>query len=193
MKRKVTRMLIGIVIVAVVVSGGNIVRAFVVQNPIWDLGGSNYVTYKASELSSSMQDRFSDARATWNNVPGSNLFFLRNDASYKLRAFTGYIDGTGIILAVTNRYWPWDTYISSATVKLDQDEYWYTGTGTPGINEYDSWSVFTHELGHAVGIQHTNLSCSGSDRPTMCGSIDKQDVFFRSLEKDDQDAIEWLY
>ena len=33
---------------------------------------------------------------------------------------------------------------------------WYTGTGTPAANEYDWWSVATHEMGHCLGLNHDN-------------------------------------
>jgi hypothetical protein len=31
---------------------------------------------------------------------------------------------------------------------------WYTGTGTPALDQFDWWSVATHEMGHCLGLDH---------------------------------------
>ena len=33
---------------------------------------------------------------------------------------------------------------------------WYTGTGTPARDQFDWWSVATHEMGHCLGLAHEN-------------------------------------
>ena len=32
--------------------------------------------------------------------------------------------------------------------------HWYTGTGTPAADQFDWWSVATHEMGHCLGLAH---------------------------------------
>jgi hypothetical protein len=55
----------------------------------------------------------------------------------------------------------------------DKNENWYTGTGTPASNQYDAWSVITHEFGHALGLRDTqSIYCPGNATDaTMCGQI----------------------
>lgn len=43
---------------------------------------------------------------------------------------------------------------------------WYTGTGTPGSRQFDAWSVWQEETGHAQNISHYGTSCSNA---TMSG------------------------
>lgn len=33
---------------------------------------------------------------------------------------------------------------------------WYLGTGTPGANQPDMWSIAEHEIGHAVALNHSS-------------------------------------
>lgn len=134
-----------------------------------------------------------NARDQWNAVSGASITLSRNDSSYDLRVFDGYIDGQWGVAGITKRYWAGDTYISWATLEVDEDEDWYTGTGTPGGLEVDLYSVLTHELGHALAIKHTNNSCSGGTNPTMCDAVPVGTTWMRSLENDDKNALIYLY
>lgn len=48
---------------------------------------------------------------------------------------------------------------------------WYTGTGIPGGNQIDAWSVWQEELGHAQNVSHYGGSCS----ITMSGCTSRGD------------------
>lgn len=175
-----------------VVSSG-VVRAWVASTPYWDLSGSSTVYFRVNELPSTYQSRLYNARDQWNAVSGASIILSRNDSSYDLRVFDGHIDGQWGTAGITKRYWAGDTYISWATVEVDEDEAWYTGTGTPGGSEVDLYSVLTHELGHALAINHTNNSCSGGANPTMCPVVPVGTTWMRSLENDDKNALIYLY
>lgn len=192
-RRKGVRVAVALAVVAVVAAGT--LHAWVVQNPKWDLSGSNVVNYRANQLPSTWQSRFSSARSVWNGVGGAKIDLIRNDSSYGIRAYDGHIDGAFGVLGQAIRYWPWNTYISSATIEIDEDENWYTGSSASGIagNQFDLQSVMTHEIGHAVAIMHTNAACAGTLRPTMCDALPIGTTYFRSLTTDDANALSYLY
>lgn len=174
--------------------GANMVNAWVVQNPIWNISSSTVVNYRANELpTGNFQNRLSDARTSWNNVSPARIQLVRNDVSYGIRVYDGYIDGAGGTLGNTIRYYPWDTYISSATIQVDENENWYTGTGTPGGTQFDLQSLLAHELGHSMAIQHSNATCTGDSRPTMCSGLVAGTIYKRTLQADDQGALNYLY
>jgi len=61
-------------------------------------------------------------------------------------------------------------------------------TWTTNGSDYDTWSVATHELGHTVGIHHTEVT--SAPLPTMSATYFGTDM--RSLETDDQSALQCL-
>lgn len=77
----------------------------------------------------------------------------------------------------------------------------YSGTGSPASNQYDSWSVFAHEFGHMGGwsLHFTKGSslCNGSPatRMTMCEGLntDPGATWRRTLNTHDQDTFNNAY
>lgn len=62
-------------------------------------------------------------------------------------------DGRNGILA--HGYFPESGSLSSSgDIHFDSDDLWTTSFGSPG---FDIFQVFTHELGHALGLDHTNV------------------------------------
>lgn len=64
----------------------------------------------------------------------------------------------------------WGDLLEKVWVKINDDDHipWYQGTGSPSGNQYDLWSVMTHEMGHAAGFTHINSFCGTSSMYTMC-------------------------
>lgn len=58
---------------------------------------------------------------------------------------------------------------------------WFTGTGTPGANQFDFWSVATHEMGHCLGLDHED---NINPLPVMQAAIPRG-VAMRQLTNDD--------
>jgi hypothetical protein len=70
----------------------------------------------------------------------------------------------------------------------------YPATGCPMNDTFDLGAVLTHEVGHFLGLAHTDLTESAPEvRPTMTARVAPCDATFRSLETDDVDGLCALY
>jgi MYXO-CTERM domain-containing protein len=58
---------------------------------------------------------------------------------------------------------------------------------------YDLQSILTHEIGHFLGLAHSQVPCSQSDCPTMNALYSRGSQDFRSLEPDDVAGICAVY
>ncbi|MBI4606097.1 MAG: IPT/TIG domain-containing protein [Planctomycetes bacterium] len=64
----------------------------------------------------------------------------------------------------------------------------WSGPGEPGTGELDIGGVATHELGHALGLDHTPVS-----EATMFASASGRALHLRTLAADDRQGIESIY
>ncbi len=155
-----------------------------------------------------VRDRIKDGSHEWNNVSAPMSFDWQagdlnsvgysdcpDDASNSGVHWRD-IDGAGGVLGETRSclYGGTNDSIKTFQIKFDDQENWYTGTGTPGSSELDLWSDATHEFGHATGfglgnapnVHFTESSlCDQTPKHTMCASLSAGSTYWRSLEAHD--------
>lgn len=152
------------------------------------------VSYDASSMSSSEKSSISYAVGKWENE--ADFDWRYNSGSVNDIYFYD-IDGRGGVYAYVN-HWTVGNYITKIRMRFDENESWYSGSGSVSSSRLDLRSVATHEFGHAVGVAHTQTSRCGSSvselrRPTMCPTYNYGKSYGRTLEDDDENAIQSLY
>lgn len=124
----------------------------------------------------------------WNNVSGSEYRLARGSATGA--GFT--TDGsntmvwaagngcTGFCLGITALTIQAGQVIVETDISFNTNANW-----TNGSTAYDLRGVAAHELGHSLGIHHTDVT-SSINRPTMRGTYFNGN---RTIENDDKDAL----
>lgn len=105
------------------------------------------------------------------------------------------ITDTDILARMTRRtVAPLHIHVEAALIEFDyNNEPWHVSSGT-GIDngEFDLRSVATHELGHAMGLQHININCTlYGVAETMCAdmlpALSNYGVFYRTINTHERD------
>jgi hypothetical protein len=136
-------------------------------------------------------NNISPAMTSWNNVSGNP--YLNSYAGTTTDGFA--TDGrntmlwasgngcTGGCLALTALVVQSRQLVTESDISFNNDYAWHTNG-----DQYDVQAITAHELGHSMGIHHTELGTT--PRPTMYFSYFGTDG--RSLESDDRAAITCL-
>ncbi|HEX3127652.1 MAG TPA: matrixin family metalloprotease [Thermoanaerobaculia bacterium] len=147
----------------------------------WYLNTANQGSGKSSALSAAM--------TSWTNVGSANHVLTYAGTTTAGWSTDGrntllWANGngcTGSCLAITALVLQSGQVIVETDISFNNSYSWRTD-GT----DYDVQAVATHELGHSLGIHHTELT--STPRPTMYASY--FGTTGRSLETDDQSALQ---
>jgi hypothetical protein len=105
----------------------------------------------------------------------------RNTVRFNVDQWRG--SATTFATTIVN-YNPNTGVISEADIVVNDQFYKYTAQPTPGVGEADLQNTLTHEVGHLLGMAHSDVS-----EATMFGSADLSETKKRSLHRDDIDGL----
>ncbi|MEK7606300.1 MAG: matrixin family metalloprotease [Patescibacteria group bacterium] len=182
------KMLVSLVLVFFCITS---VHAYNTHGVYWPVSS---VSYDAHTMSSSWKSAVAYGSGKW-EYP-ADFDWRSNDGSVN-DVYLYDIDGRGGVYAYVS-HWTLNSWITKIRIRFDVGESWYTGSSTPSSTRLDARSIATHEFGHGMGVAHTQSYRCGSSvsefsRPTMCATYAYGKTYFRTLENDDENAVEHLY
>jgi hypothetical protein len=145
--------------------------------------------YNAAGQGSGKSSALSSAMTSWTNVASANHVLTLAGTTTAGWSTDGintvlWANGngcTGSCLAITALVLQSGQVIVETDISFNASFTWNTNGA-----DYDVQAVATHELGHSLGIHHTNLT--STPRPTMYASY--FGTTGRTLESDDQQALQ---
>ncbi len=130
----------------------------------------------------SFQREVTQSFAAWENVADIRFQLVPDSGSVDIRLGWGNIDGGGGILGQTTV--PSFGALSDVVIILDVDEDWFLNGDAPPEN-IDFSATVTHQIGHAIGIGHSQKSQALMNATYSRTILD--------LQNDDKDAAIEIY
>jgi hypothetical protein len=144
----------------------------------WFVGGGSDLRIRVQPDLPASDPRCQDVNPTMN--PGEILVTAERN------------NGGGSCYLATTFWWVNGASLTQAKVIMHSgtacggsyQPYAWSNGDYPGVGQYDFWSVFAHELGHAIGFLH-----SGEATAVMLGSAPNGDSQRRFLSSDDRAGL----
>lgn len=145
----------------------------------------------ASEFNSTQRSNMSSCASIWNTGAGETIF-SRSSSTHNITddGYNGYGDGSNYVYFLEDGeehlalcYYKYDNgvYLEEFDIVMNKS-FWNNST-----SDYDFYSVFLHELGHAAGLDHSS-NANAVMYPTIGAGVTR-----RTLNYDDTAGMHDLY
>jgi hypothetical protein len=158
-------------------SGGLVTYSFADQNT-----PNQFVDFDSFIIEPDFQSEINQSMASWENVADIRFLLSPDAATVDIRFGWGDIDGKGGVLGQTTI--PSGASLSNVVVVLDSNEDWFLFGDSPE-NQIDFSATVIHEVGHAIGIDH-----SESEQALMHASYSQT---LLTIQQDDINAATAIY
>ena len=131
-------------------AGGTVTFSFAEENV-----DGQFATFDSFITRTSFKEEITESLANWENIANIRFVLTEDSPSVDIRFGWMEIDGPGGVLGQTTV--PVSGRLSKVIVGLDVEEDWFLNGDAPP-NKIDFSSTVTHEVGHAIGIDHSQSS-----------------------------------